>query len=133
MSREERKLRKHLEEQARRELRKANKHMTKVRAGEWKPPRERVEARWIDDESEAEPEFRPTKHQRPIPSKGLGHGMVVETGLGFCDVLCNGERVRCESQCADQQQGEGALERQHRLLQYRKDSRAESKDARWMR
>ena len=102
MSREERKLRKHLEEHARRELRKANKHMTKVRAGEWKPPRERVAARWVEDcetDQQADqgvgcgPGGRPTKQKR----MALTNGMVVETGLGFCDVLCNGERVRCRT------------------------------------
>src|SRR5260370_38636483 len=103
MSREERKLRKHLEEHARRELRKANKHMTKVRAGEWKPPRERGDARWVEDfetDQEADqgvgcgPGVRPTKQQRPIASKRLEHGMVVETGLGFCDVMRNVDRGR---------------------------------------
>src|SRR5260370_26939930 len=102
MSREERKLRKHLEEHARRELRKANNHMTKVRAGEWKPPRERVDARWIDEEREADqgvgcgPGVRPTKRQSKHEVM-LAHGMVVETGPGFCDVLCAGERVRCRT------------------------------------
>ncbi len=97
-------LRKHLEEHARRELRKANKHMTKVRAGEWKPPREKVDARWVEDfetDQEADqgvgcgPGVRPIKQQKK--RMALAHGMVVETGLGFCDVLCNGERVRCRT------------------------------------
>jgi ribosome biogenesis GTPase len=104
MSREERKLRKHLEEHARRELRKANKHMTKVRAGEWKPPRERVDAKRIEVESELEadqgvgcgPGVRPTKQQRKHETR-LANGMVVETGPGFCDVLCVDERVRCRT------------------------------------
>src|SRR6266850_2611666 len=97
MSREERKLRKHLEEHARRELRKANKHMSKVRAGEWKPPRERVDARWTDEMEEqasAPSKKRISKDHAAAP---LAHGMVVETGPGFCDVLCAGERVRCRT------------------------------------
>jgi ribosome biogenesis GTPase len=97
MSREERKLRKHFEESSKRELRKANKHMSKVRAGEWKPPRERVDARWIDDVEEqasAPSKKRISKDHAAAP---LAHGMVVETGPGFCDVLCARERVRCRT------------------------------------
>src|SRR5258708_28072359 len=105
MSREERKLRKDLEEHARRELRKANKHMTTVRAAEWKPPREKVAARWVEDfetDQEADqgvgcgPGVRPTKLQKK--RMALANGMVVETGLGFCDVWCGGERVRCRTE-----------------------------------
>jgi ribosome biogenesis GTPase / thiamine phosphate phosphatase len=97
MSREERKLRKHFEESSKRELRKANKHMSKVRAGEWKPPRERVDAGWIDDVEEqasAPPKKRISKDHA---AASLAHGMAVETGPGFCDVLCLGERVRCRT------------------------------------
>jgi len=71
--------------------------MSKVRAGEWKPPRERVDARWIDDVEEqasAPSKKRISKDQAAAP---LAHGMVVETGPGFCDVSILGERVRCRT------------------------------------
>ena len=97
MSREEKKLRKHFEERTKRELRKANKHLSKARAGEPKPPRERLVTRWAGD---AELEFDdpiavqkpPRKAQEAAP---LLAGSVIEIGPGFCDVLCAGERVRC--------------------------------------
>ncbi len=94
MSREERILRKHLEEHSRRELRKANKHMSKVRAGAWKPPRERLDARLIDDAGEDEKFSGKSKKRTAIP---LLRGLVVETGPGFCDVLSIAERIRCRT------------------------------------
>jgi ribosome biogenesis GTPase len=97
MSREERKLRKHLEEHARRELRKANKHMSKVGAGEWKPPRERLDARWIDEVEEQASAPSKKRISKDHDAAPLAHGMAVETGPGFCDVLCIGERVRCRT------------------------------------
>jgi hypothetical protein len=68
MSREDRKLRKHFEERAKRELRLAKK--LRSRHGD-DSPRSRSEA-WAA-------------------------GQVVETGPGFCDVLCGRERLRCRS------------------------------------
>src|SRR5258708_11176420 len=77
--------------------------MTKVRADVWKAPREKVDAGLVEDfetDQEADqgvgcgPGVRPTKQKR----MALANGMVVETGLGFCDVLCNGERVRCRTE-----------------------------------
>jgi len=97
MSREERKLRKHLEEHARRELRKANKHMSKVRAGEWKPPRERVDARWVDELEDHASIKSKKRISKDHDAALFAHGMVVETGPGFCDVLCARERVRCRT------------------------------------
>ncbi|HYL38804.1 MAG TPA: ribosome small subunit-dependent GTPase A [Bryobacteraceae bacterium] len=67
MSREDRKLRKHFEERAKRELRLAKKFRSKF-GGE---PRSR--------------------------SRASSAGMAVETGPGFCDVLSGGQRVRCRS------------------------------------
>jgi ribosome biogenesis GTPase / thiamine phosphate phosphatase len=64
MSREERKMRKHLEERFKRELRKAKKHKSQEDSG------------------------------RSLRSSS---GMVVETGPGFCDVLCAGDRIRCRT------------------------------------
>ena len=63
MSREERKLRKHLEEKAKREFRKARKFTGK----------------------------------RPAGSRSQSAGLVVETGPGFCDVMSDGQRLRCRS------------------------------------
>jgi ribosome biogenesis GTPase len=90
-------MRKHLEESSRRELRKANKHMTKVRAGEWKPPREKVDTRWSDgvEEQASLPSKKRISKDHDAPP--LAPGMVVETGPGYCDVLCALERVRCRT------------------------------------
>jgi ribosome biogenesis GTPase len=68
MSREDRKLRKHLEERAKRELRLARKHMSKL--------------------SDEAPRSR---------SGTVATGLAVETGPGFCDVLFGRERIRCRS------------------------------------
>ncbi|HWY47784.1 MAG TPA: ribosome small subunit-dependent GTPase A [Bryobacteraceae bacterium] len=67
MSREDRKLRKHLEERAKRERRLAKKY-----------------SKHSDDVS--------SRHTGPMAT-----GLAVETGPGFCDVLCGNQRVRCRS------------------------------------
>ncbi len=109
MSREERKLRKHLEAHARRELRKA---LSKARVKDWKPPRERVN---VNDEEEdylpptksyrtATESYRAaivresvvgSRKARKEPDAPVSRGFVAETGLGFCDVQSAGERIRC--------------------------------------
>ena len=68
MSREDRKLRKHLEERGKRERRLAKKYMAKH-----------------GDEALS-------RHTGPLAT-----GLAVETGPGFCDVLCGNQRVRCRS------------------------------------
>ena len=68
MSREDRKLRKHFEERAKRERRLAKKYSS--------------------------------QHGRDLTSRHTGPvttGLAVETGPGFCDVLCANQRVRCRS------------------------------------
>jgi ribosome biogenesis GTPase len=67
MSREDRKLRKHFEERAKRERRLAKKY-----------------SKHGDDAS--------SRH-----SGSVAPGLAVETGPGFCDVLCGNQRVRCRS------------------------------------
>ena len=69
MSREERKLRKHLEEHTRREQRKANKHLSKIRAGEPKPPRERMDVRAVDSEEIHPPPVKKrTRNESGVPA-----------------------------------------------------------------
>ncbi|MGD0301961.1 MAG: ribosome small subunit-dependent GTPase A [Bryobacteraceae bacterium] len=96
MSREERKLRKHLEAHARRELRKA---LSKARVKDWKPPRERVNINDDEDGYLPPPKRNRTATVRePVVGKidaPVSTGFVAETGPGFCDVLCAGERIRC--------------------------------------
>jgi len=97
MSREDKKLQKHFDERARRELRKAAK--ARVRENPAKTPRQRFDLRWTDDED--------FEFENPVPSKKQIHndgpsasataGLVVEIGVGFCDVLSAGQRVRCRS------------------------------------
>ena len=95
MSREERKLRKHLDEHTRREQRKANKHLSKLREGEPKPPRERMDVRAVDSEEVHPPPVkRRTRNESGVPASA---GFVAEIGPGFCDILSAGERVRCRS------------------------------------
>ena len=95
MSREERKLRKHLDEHTRREQRKANKHLSKLRAGEPKPPRERMDVRAVDHEEVHPPPVKKrTRNESGVPASA---GFVAEIGPGFCDILSAGERVRCRS------------------------------------
>jgi ribosome biogenesis GTPase / thiamine phosphate phosphatase len=90
MSREERKLRKHVEAHANRELRKA---LSKMRAKDWKPPRERMDARSAGDEDDCPPPIK--KKTRTDQDAPVSRGFVAEIGPGFCDVLSAGERVRC--------------------------------------
>ncbi|HEV8037931.1 MAG TPA: ribosome small subunit-dependent GTPase A [Bryobacteraceae bacterium] len=95
MSREERKLRKHLEAHARRELRKA---LSKARVKDWKPPRERVNIN--DDEEDYLPvkSYRTAALREPLLASDVAPvstGFVAETGPGFCDILCGRERIRC--------------------------------------
>ena len=68
MSREDRKLRKAMEERAKREMRLARKYSFKL---------EREKKRGTEG--------------------AVAAGLAVETGPGFCDVLCGAERVRCRS------------------------------------
>jgi ribosome biogenesis GTPase / thiamine phosphate phosphatase len=68
VSREDRKLRKHFEERAKREMRLAKKLQAKLDSG-----------------------------RRAPRDLSAAAGIVVETGPGFCDVLSGRERVRCRS------------------------------------
>jgi len=89
MSREERKLRKHIEAHARRELRKA---LSKARVKDSKPPRERVNI----NEEEVDNVPSPKRNRiATVRESVLSPGFVAETGPGFCDVLCGSERIRC--------------------------------------
>jgi ribosome biogenesis GTPase len=91
MSREEKKLRRHLEERGKRELRKANKHLPK--ASEWKPPPARIDARRVDEDEDLPPvQKKKARIERELPTLA---GFVAEIGPGYCDVLCIGERTRC--------------------------------------
>jgi len=93
MSKEERKLRKHIEAHAQRELRKA---LSKARAKDSKPPRERMDVRTAEFEDDSPP---PAKSYRAAtvrePDVPVSRGFVAETGPGFCDVLSAGQRIRC--------------------------------------
>lgn len=98
MSREDKKLRKHFEERAKRELRKANKHLSKARAGEWRPPREKLDARWPNDDEVEYVDPVPARQrtrQHQEDSTASAAGWVVAIGPGFCDVLSESERIRC--------------------------------------
>ena len=98
MSREESKLRKAMEERAKRELRKANKHSPKMRAGA--PPRARFDIRWADDDEVEFEEEHPVPAKKPHKHQDATHasaGFVVEIGPGFCDVLSGPDRLRCRS------------------------------------
>ena len=101
MSREERKLRKHLEAHASRELKKQLQQQRKLqRADQFKSPRRKVDARLDFNADDGEPEEENRIVQRRTPSKPAhspdsAAGLVVETGAGFCDVLCAEERLRC--------------------------------------
>jgi ribosome biogenesis GTPase len=89
MSREERKLRKHLEAHARRELRKG---LSKARSKERNPPRERVNINQQEEDRVPAPLRNRTATVR---ESVLSTGFITETGPGFCDVRCSNERVRC--------------------------------------
>jgi len=99
VSREERKLRKHFEERGKREMRKANKHMSQVRAGEPKPPRERFDSRRIDVDEDHLPERMVVQKRKESAraETALREAWAVEIGPGFCDVLSAGERIRCRT------------------------------------
>jgi ribosome biogenesis GTPase len=92
MSREERKLRKHLEAHARRELRKA---LSKARSKERKPPRERVNIHAEEEDHLRPPKTNRTATVRESVVPPVSRGFIAETGPGFCDVLSARERIRC--------------------------------------
>jgi ribosome biogenesis GTPase / thiamine phosphate phosphatase len=74
MSRDERKLRKHLEAHASRDLKKELQRQRKLeKASRWK----------------GKTQVRRQSRPESVP------GIVVETGSGFCDAECAGERIRC--------------------------------------
>lgn len=68
MSREDRKLRKAMEERAKREMRLARKYS-----------------------------FKLEREKKGGAAGAVAAGLAVETGPGFCDVVCGAERVRCRS------------------------------------
>jgi ribosome biogenesis GTPase / thiamine phosphate phosphatase len=93
MSREERKLRKHFEASAKREQRKANKYLSKTRASERKPPRERIDARRLDRDQDLPPaKKKKSRIERETPALP---GFIAEIGPGYCDILHAGTRTRC--------------------------------------
>jgi ribosome biogenesis GTPase / thiamine phosphate phosphatase len=101
MSREERKLRKHLEAHARRELRKA---LSKARSKDWKPPRERINIHAEEEDDHPVKTYRTATVRESVPSpidsrtpkeSAVSCGFIAETGPGFCDVLSGNNRIRC--------------------------------------
>jgi ribosome biogenesis GTPase / thiamine phosphate phosphatase len=98
MSKEEKKMRKHIEAHQGREVRKA---LSKARTKVSKPPRDRMDVRSAEFEADNPP---PPKTNRAAANRAatvresvapVSRGFVVETGPGFCDVISNGERIRC--------------------------------------
>ena len=93
MSREERKLRKHVEAHASRELKKELQRQRKLRLSDWhRPP-----GPCSDDEEIDEIPIPRQRHPKQPLSKQSLPGLVVETGPGFCDILCLNERIRCRA------------------------------------
>src|ERR1700729_234699 len=98
MSKEEKKMRKHIEAHQGREVRKA---LSKARTKVSKPPRDRMDVRSAEFEADNPP---PPKSNRTATNRAaavresvapLSSGFAVETGPGFCDVISAGQRVRC--------------------------------------
>jgi ribosome biogenesis GTPase len=93
MSKEEKKMRKHIEAHQGREARKA---LSKARTKISKPPRDRMDVRSAEFEHDFHP---PPKSNRAATIREsvapISHGFVAETGPGFCDVISAGQRVRC--------------------------------------
>lgn len=96
MSREERSLRKHFEERAKRELRKARK-LVPNKPGDPKPPREKFDLRDADADDLEFDAPAPVKKRPPKERDATLPGTVVEIGPGICDVLCSGDRIRCRT------------------------------------
>ena len=97
MSREERKLRRHLEAHASRELKKERAKLRKADTPKSKPVRQR----WhpgFDFEHDLDEELRKRPALKERRDAELFAGLVVETGAGFCDVLCQELRVRCRAE-----------------------------------
>jgi ribosome biogenesis GTPase len=94
MSKEEKKLRKHIEAHQGRELKKA---LSKARTKVSKPPRDRMDVRSaeFEDEVHPQPKSNRTATVRESVATPIARGFVVETGPGFCDVISSGERIRC--------------------------------------
>jgi ribosome biogenesis GTPase len=93
MSKEEKKMRKHIEAHQGREVRKA---LSKARVKDSKPPRDRMDVRSAEFEADNPP---PPKTNRTATVREsvapLSRGFVIETGPGFCAVFSTGERIRC--------------------------------------
>jgi len=104
MSREERKLRKHLEAHASRELKKELQRQRKIqKQGQPRPPRARLDALLDDEEYDNVVDLDPAPRPRSVRAKQphlheCMPGLVVETGAGFCDAVCAGERIRCRAE-----------------------------------
>ena len=96
MSREERKLRKHMEAHASRELKKERAKQRKADPLKSKPVRQK----WhpgLDLEAGLDEEIRTRPAAKERREVDLAAGLVVEIGAGFCDVLCQELRVRCRA------------------------------------
>ncbi len=100
MSREERKLRKHLEEHFKYERRKMQKQTSGPARGEDpQPPRARLGVRTADWEEFEERELAPAVETRPRRRSGapLAEGLVIGIGPGTAKVLRAGEAIDCRS------------------------------------
>ncbi len=102
MTREERKLRKHVDAHARYEGRKVQKQAAAIRkAGEIKRPRPRLDLRttdWEDFEDPGDiPAFEPGRPlaARRKPEPASTPGLVLGIGPGACQVLSRAEPVHC--------------------------------------
>jgi ribosome biogenesis GTPase len=102
MSREERKLRKHIEAHASRELKKELRRQRKlqqhfeIKPSEWHRPPGLYSG---DEDVDELPQPRKRRQKQPLPKESAA-GIIVETGPGFCDLLCASERIRCRSDLA---------------------------------
>ena len=98
MTREERKLRKSIEQHAKNRDRKLHKLAAKLRkAGRSASPRPRFDLRAVDCEELEEnviPAFE--KRARHKPEAASRPGLVFAIGPGACQVLCGSERVHCK-------------------------------------
>src|ERR1700682_185552 len=95
MSREERKLRKHVEKHASREQQKLNQQLNRQRKADLrKPPRPRI---GVDVDFDEEDIVEAPKHTIVERVETGIEGLVAEIGPGFCTVLAGADRCQCRT------------------------------------
>jgi ribosome biogenesis GTPase len=83
---------------AARELKKELRRQRKEKLALNQNPRQDLFVHSEDEEAVETPLRK--RHQKQLPPREYAQGLIVETGPGFCDVICGDDRIRCRAQVA---------------------------------